>query len=148
MTFRLESPAFREGEPIPASFTCDGDDVAPPLRWSDPPAGTRAYALIVDDPDAPVGTFTHCLAYDIPSSVHELSRTVPGTTLSNDFGRLGYGGPCPPRGHGPHTYLFTLHAVDVPSIDVRGMTREALERALRPHVLGTARLMGLYERRA
>lgn len=147
MAFILKSSAFHDGEAIPRSFTCDGDSLTPPLAWSDPPPGTLSFALIMDDPDAPGGTFTHWLLYDIPANVSELGRERPGKTLRNSFGRNGYGAPCPPPGHGVHRYFFTVHAVDVAALSVRGRTREALERELRAHTLSTARLMGHYERK-
>jgi hypothetical protein len=145
MAFSISSPAFRDGDWIPTPFTCDGIDEPPSLIVSDPPKGTRSFALIVDDPDAPTGTFTHWLVYDIPADPPEL-RVTEGKTLKNSFGRRGYGGPCPPPGHGPHRYFFTVYAVDVPSLDVTGTTRRDLERALHQHTLGTARLMGRYQR--
>jgi len=148
MAFILRSSAFADGETIPRQFTCDGDNLAPPLTWSDPPEGTRSFALVMEDPDAPNGTFTHWLLYDIPATATELRERVGGKALRNGFGRAGYGGPCPPPGHGPHRYVFTLYAADVPALDVHGRTREALEHSLRAHTLGTARLMGRYERKS
>jgi Raf kinase inhibitor-like YbhB/YbcL family protein len=146
MTFTLRSSAFGDGDTIPRQFTCDGKDLAPPLAWSHAPQGTRSFALVMDDPDAPHGTFTHWLLYDIPATTAELREGVVGKALQNSFGRASYGGPCPPPGHGPHRYVFTLYAVDVPALDLRGRTREALERSLRTHTLATARLTGRYER--
>jgi Raf kinase inhibitor-like YbhB/YbcL family protein len=146
MAFKLTSSAFADGAAIPPQFTCEGKDAAPPLTIADAPAGARSFAIIMDDPDAPRGTFTHWLAYDIPAGKLELFATG-GKTLRNGFGREGYGGPCPPPGHGPHRYHFTVYAVDVPSLPVRGETREALETALGEHTLGTARLVGRYERK-
>jgi Raf kinase inhibitor-like YbhB/YbcL family protein len=148
MAFRLTSSAFQEGEMIPRQFTCDGDGLAPPLAWSEAPDGTRSFALIMDDPDAPHGTFTHWLLCDIPATTTELADQSVGKALRNDFGRPGYGGPCPPVGHGPHRYFFTLHAVDVPSLALKGRTRKVLERVLQTHTLATARLMGRYERKS
>ena len=147
MVFTLQSSAFHDGGAIPRPFTCDGDNLPPPLAWSNPPQGTRSFALIMDDPDAPNGTFTHWLVYDIPANTTELPARACGTTLRNGFGRAWYGGPCPPPGHGAHRYFFTLYAVDVPTLNVHGKTREALEGVLRAHTLSTARLMGRYERR-
>jgi Raf kinase inhibitor-like YbhB/YbcL family protein len=144
--FTLTSPAFLEGQTIPRQYSCDGDNIAPPLRWSDPPESTRGFALIMDDPDAPNGTFTHWMLYDIPVTAKDLAGQSPGKALHNDFGRAAYGGPCPPVGHGSHRYFFTLHAVDVPSLIVKTRTRTGLERALQTHTLATARLMGRYER--
>lgn len=146
MPFALASSAFRDGETIPTRYTCDGDDVPPPLTWTDPPDGTRSFALIMDDPDAPDGTFTHWLLFDIPARTTELPGESVSKTLRNDFGRSGYGGPCPPRGHGRHRYFFTLYAVGVRSLELQGESREDLSEALRPHTLATARLTGRYER--
>jgi len=145
MAFTLTSPGFADGQPIPRQFTCDGTDSPPPLHVGDPPAGTRSFALIMDDPDAPRGTFTHWLAYDMPADRTEL-KTTAGKMLPNDFGRAGYGGPCPPRGHGSHRYYFTVYALDVPLPDLPGETRADLEAAIKRHTLATARLMGRYER--
>jgi Raf kinase inhibitor-like YbhB/YbcL family protein len=146
MAFSLTSPTFDDGEAIPAKHTCDGEDVPPPLMWSDPPEGTRSFALIMDDPDAPSGTFTHWLLYDMPSRTTQLPGEGSSKSLRNDFGRSGYGGPCPPQEHGPHRYVFTLHAVDVLSLELRGDSREDLNDALKAHTLETARLVGRYER--
>ena len=145
MTFTVSSPAFADGQPVPKQFTCDGDNVPPPLTVDHAPKATKSFAVIVDDPDAPTGTFTHWLAYDVPADGNAL-RAADGKTLKNDFGKKGYGGPCPPKGHGPHRYYFTVYAVDVPALDVSGDSRDDLESALRGHTLGTARLMGRYER--
>lgn len=145
MAFTLTSPAFADGNVIPTQFTCDGNDAPPPLLVSDPPEGTRSFAIIMDDPDAPKGTFTHWLAYDVPADGTEL-KTTAGRTLRNDFGRSGYGGPCPPHGHGSHRYYFTVYAVDVPALEVAGQSREDLEAALAGHTLDKVRMMGRYER--
>jgi Raf kinase inhibitor-like YbhB/YbcL family protein len=147
MAFTLTSSAFEDGETIPREFTCDGTDAAPPLAWSGAPEGTRSYALIMEDPDAPRGIFTHWLLYDIPATTTDLREQADGTALPNSFGRAAYGGPCPPPGHGPHRYVFTLYAIDVPALDMRSRTRASFERALRAHTLGTARLTGRYERK-
>lgn len=145
MAFTVTSPAFADGTNVPKQYTCDGNDVPPPMTLSDPPTGTQSFAVIMDDPDAPSGTFTHWLAYDIPANNTELQATA-GKTLRNSFGRKGYGGPCPPPGHGPHRYYFTVYAVDVPSLALRGDSREDLEAALKAHTLAKAQLMGRYER--
>jgi len=145
MAFTLTSSAFSNGNSIPTQFTCDGNDTPPPLHVSDPPEGTQSFALIMNDPDAPNGTFTHWLAYNIPVSKNELHATA-GKTLKNSFGRDGYGGPCPPPGHGSHRYYFTIYAVDVPSLELSGRNREALEAALKTHTLAKTQLMGQYER--
>lgn len=147
MAFRLTSPAFEADGPIPAACTCEGRDEPPVLAWSGAPEGTKSFALVMDDPDAPGGTFTHWLLYDVPGEATGLGTATVGRSLRNDFGRTGYGGPCPPRGHGRHRYYFTLHAVDVPSLGLSGGTRADLEATLARHSLGTARLMGHFERR-
>jgi Raf kinase inhibitor-like YbhB/YbcL family protein len=145
MAFTLTSPAFVDGNVIPAQFTCDGNDAPPPLLVSDPPAGTRSFAIIMDDPDAPNGTFTHWLAYDVPADQNELKSTA-GKTLTNGFGKSGYGGPCPPHGHGSHRYHITVYALDVPSLDLSGASRDDLEAAVEGHTLAKARMMGRYAR--
>ena len=145
MPFTLTTLAFRDGDLVPPQFTCDGDDVAPELSVSDVPDGTRSFALIMDDPDAPKGTFTHWLLYDIPTDGNDLA-VAQGKTLRNGFGRSGYGGPCPPPGDAAHRYVLTVYAVDVPSLGLRGDSRQDLEEALNTHTLGTARLMGRYQR--
>jgi Raf kinase inhibitor-like YbhB/YbcL family protein len=145
--FALTSNAFGHGEEIPHRHTCEGEDVSPALSWSDPPPGTRAFALVVDDPDAPVGTFTHWLAANIDPETNGLaegeSAPVEGR---NDFGRAAWSGPCPPPGHGTHRYFFRLHALDAPlALSVRSGRRE-FDQAVAGHVLATAELMGTYER--
>ena len=145
MAFMVTSSAFAEGQTVPKQFTCDGDDALPPITVNDPPEGTKSYAVVADDPDAPRGTFTHWLAYDIPAEGNTL-RAAAGKTLTNDFGRKGYGGPCPPAGHGKHRYYFTVYAVDASALEVQGGGRADLEAALKDHTLAKARLMGLYER--
>jgi Raf kinase inhibitor-like YbhB/YbcL family protein len=145
MAFTVTSPAFADGQPVPREFTCDGNDASPAMTVSDPPQGTKSFAVIVDDSDAPKGTFTHWLAYDVPTDGSSLRGTA-GKTLKNDFGRKGYGGPCPPPGHGAHRYYFTVYAVDVPALDVPGGSRDDLEAALKDHTLAKARFMGRYER--
>jgi Raf kinase inhibitor-like YbhB/YbcL family protein len=145
--FALTSEAFTHGGEIPGRYTCEGDDVSPALAWSDPPPGTRTLALIVDDPDAPRGTFTHWLAWNIDPSAGGLaegeSAPAEGT---NDFGASGWSGPCPPPGHGAHRYFFRLHAVDI-ALDVGFRAGRAdVEQALEGHVLAGAELMGTFER--
>jgi Raf kinase inhibitor-like YbhB/YbcL family protein len=145
--FTLSSSAFKHGAAVPRRHTCDGEDVSPALAWSGVPEGTRSLALVVDDPDAPGRTFLHWLAWGLEPEAGSLGEgeaaPVEGT---NDFGSTGYRGPCPPPGHGPHRYFFRLHALGAP-VDVRGGAgRDELERAIRDHQLGTAELMGTYER--
>src|SRR5579859_2603609 len=120
MALRLESPSFRNGELIPPRFTCDGENVSPALRWAEAPAGTQCLALVCDDPDAPGKTFTHWVLFNIPLNPPELREGIPTEkTLPNgarqgttDFGKTGYGGPCPPGGL--HRYFFKLYALDKP----------------------------------
>jgi Raf kinase inhibitor-like YbhB/YbcL family protein len=145
MAFAIKSAAFAQGAPVPKQFTCDGNDAPPPIKVSDPPEGTRSFVVIMEDPDAPKGTFTHWLAYDIPATKTDL-QVDAGKTLRNSFGREGYGGPCPPPGHGPHRYLFKVYAVDEPSLALAGETKQDLQRALETHTLASAELMGHYER--
>lgn len=129
MPLKLLIPAFAEGGTIPKLHTGEGADVSPAIEWSGAPAGTQSFALIVDDPDAPVGTWTHWLLWDVPASEHSLPQgSKPGTAGVegvNDFGRSGYGGPMPPKGHGPHRYFFKLFALDVVSLGLRSKSRRA-----------------------
>ncbi len=145
--FDLSSEAFEHGGEIPRRHTCEGDDISPALTWSDPPAGTQSLALVVDDPDAPVGTFTHWLAWNIDPLAGGLAegQSAPAEGR-NDFGIVGWSGPCPPPGHGAHRYFFRLHALDA-ELDVgSGAERRELESALSGHVLTTGELMGTYGR--
>ncbi|PYR90546.1 MAG: YbhB/YbcL family Raf kinase inhibitor-like protein [Acidobacteria bacterium] len=147
MEFKLSSAAFADGADIPARHTCDGEDLSPRLTWKGTPPGTRSLALVMDDPDAPRGTFTHWVVYDLPSDLTELGEgSTQGIQGRNSFGRSGYGGPCPPSGDRPHRYRFTLHALDVPTIALEHGTREQLEAKIDTHVLGTALLVGRYQR--
>ena len=154
MTFSLSSPAFVDGAQIPSRHTCEGEDLSPPLRWQGAPDGTESFALLCDDPDAPGGTWHHWAAYDLPSAQESLDEGFPADTLVgtvrqavNDFGRSGYGGPCPPPGHGTHHYHFRLLALSVAQLDLgpKAGCRD-VEAAARPHVLGEARLLGTYAR--
>src|ERR1700736_854590 len=122
MKIELTSTAFREGEPIPKLYTGDGKDLSPPLKWTDPPAGTKSFALVCDDPDAPRGTWVHWVLFDLPATATGLPAGVPtseelpsgGVQGRNDYGDIGWGGPQPPRGHGVHHYGFRLYALDAP----------------------------------
>jgi Raf kinase inhibitor-like YbhB/YbcL family protein len=146
--FTLTSTAFEHGGAVPQRHACEGEDVSPPLSWSEPPDGTRSLALIVDDPDAPVGTFTHWVAWGIDGATGGLGEgESPPSVGRNDFGSLGWRGPCPPKGHGRHRYFFRLHALDddVSGLE-RGSGKEDFERAIAGHVLGVAELVGTYER--
>jgi Raf kinase inhibitor-like YbhB/YbcL family protein len=153
MAFTLSSSAFTHGAPIPKRHTCDGADTSPALSWSGAPAGAKSFALIADDPDAPVGTWVHWVLYDLPGDVAELPEGVPtsealannGRQGLNDFGKTGYGGPCPPPGK-PHRYFFKLYALDAPTgLKPRAKKADVL-RAIEGHVLQQAELMGTYKR--
>jgi len=152
MAFKLTIPAFAEGGLVPKLHTCDGADVSPSLEWSGEPPETRSLALIVDDPDAPVGTWNHWLLYDLAPSTRSLAQGYKpgklGQSGTNDFGRAGYGGPCPPKGHGPHRYFFKLFALDVQSLGLRAGARRAdIDKAIQGHILAETQYMGRYERR-
>jgi Raf kinase inhibitor-like YbhB/YbcL family protein len=146
--FELTSDAFGDAQPIPARHSCEGEDVSPALSWTEAPDGTQSLALILDDPDAPGGSFTHWLAWNIdPAKGGLAGGETPPVEGRNDFGRTGYGGPCPPRGHGPHRYSFRLHALDGElDLPAEG-TRANVEAALEGRVLQVAELVGTYERR-
>jgi Raf kinase inhibitor-like YbhB/YbcL family protein len=143
----LESSAFEHGQAIPKRHTCEGEDLSPPLRWTNVPEQTRALALLVDDPDAPGGIFTHWVAWGLDPGRGGLEEGERSPREGrNDFGATGYRGPCPPPGHGRHRYVFRLHALDA-DLDLRqGAGKVDLERALEGHVLATAELVGSYER--
>ena len=153
MVLAISSSVFQEGDRIPTKYTCDGQDVSPPLAWSDLPSGTQSLALIVDDPDAPGGTFTHWVLFNIPSDSRELSEAVPTQAQlpsgarqgRNDFRRIGYGGPCPPPGR-PHRYQFTLYALDKPLDLEAGVAKDRLLKAMQGHIVGEGQLTGIYQR--
>ncbi len=153
MSLKLTSTAFQPGATIPKKCTCDGPDVSPALAWTDAPAGTQSFALIMDDPDAPVGTWVHWALYDLPASTHELAEGVPkqeelpnGTRQGrNDFRRIGYGGPCPPAGPA-HRYFFKLYALDSKTNLKQGASKADLEKVMKGHILAQAELMGRYQR--
>ncbi|MGD2103984.1 MAG: YbhB/YbcL family Raf kinase inhibitor-like protein [Anaerolineae bacterium] len=152
-SFQLTSPAFAQGETIPQRYTCDGQDISPPLSWTAPPEGTQSLALIMDDPDAPVGTWVHWVLFNVPVDKRSLSEAVPAKDQlpdgslhgKNSWRRLEYGGPCPPSG-GAHRYVFTLYALDT-SLDVpAGADKRAVLKALEGHVLAETQLTGEYAR--
>jgi Raf kinase inhibitor-like YbhB/YbcL family protein len=153
MTIKLTSPAFTEGEAIPAKFTCDGSNVSPALEWTDAPAGTKSLALICDDPDAPIGTWVHWVLYGLSPARNRLPEGVPADeTLEdgasqgkNDFKKIGYGGPCPPGGK-PHRYFFKLYALDVEPDLKPGASKKDVEKAMKGHILAQGQLMGRYRR--
>lgn len=152
MFLELRSEAFDDGSEIPAEYTCDGENVSPALAWSGAPDATESFVLIMDDPDAPGGTFVHWIAYDLPASTTELSRDVPPETVlppggvhgENSWGRLGYGGPCPPDG--THRYVFKLYALDTSLRLAPGAGKRAVLDAMEGHVVADARLVGEYTR--
>lgn len=152
--FQLESAAFADGERIPDRYTCNGQNISPAMRWFGVPAGTRSFVLLMDDPDAPGGTWTHWGVYDIPAEYHELEENIPAQEETGrlkqavtDFGLAGYGGPCPPSGHGVHRYQFRLLALDVETLGLpAGAQFGEVEEAARSHTLSEARLMGTYSR--
>ncbi|MFI5090955.1 MAG: YbhB/YbcL family Raf kinase inhibitor-like protein [Terriglobales bacterium] len=153
MSFTLSSTAFSPGGEIPSKYTCSGADVSPVLNWNDPPAGTQSFALIADDPDAPVGTWVHWVAYDLPASARQLPEAVAKTEAiagggvqgQNDFRKTGYGGPCPPPGK-PHRYYFKLHALDRKLNLKPGATKKVVEPAMEGHILTQAEVMGRFQR--
>lgn len=148
----LTSSAFNEGQMIPSQYTCDGSNISPPLSWSSTPDGTKTWALVCDDPDAPAKTWVHWVIYNIDASITQLREHLPTTdTLQNgayqglnDFGHYGYGGPCPPSG--THHYRFTLYAVDA-KLDLKpGASKTQLLKALDGHIITETKLIGLYKR--
>lgn len=153
MSIQITSPAFKEGNPIPRKYTCDAEDLSPPLNWSGVPAHAKSLALIADDPDAPVGTWVHWVIFNLPPSLNGLPEgiaktpTVEGIGLqgNNDFRKPGYGGPCPPRGK-PHRYFFKLYALDTSLALGAGASKADLEKAMRGHILAQGQLMGTYSR--
>jgi Raf kinase inhibitor-like YbhB/YbcL family protein len=153
MSIKLTSTAFREGQAIPIDYTGDGSDRSPPLSWSAPPQGTASLAIICEDPDAPRGTWTHWVLFNLPADLRELAEgQSPGGDVmngarqgKNDFGKLGYGGPAPPRGK-PHRYFFKLYALDTPLKLSAGASRAELLSAMKGHVLADAECMGTYQR--
>jgi hypothetical protein len=144
----VTSTAFEAGAPIPSKHTCEGDDVSPALQWSDPPEGTKSFALLCDDPDAPVGNWSHWVLWNVDRTARGLEEaSTAGVSGQSDFRRPGYGGPCPPKGHGPHRYFFEVYALDS-TLDLReSAKKKQLEKAMEGHVLARGELMGRYERR-
>ena len=154
MPMQLTSSAFTSGGPIPVRYTCDGQDLSPPLFWSGAPPATRSFVLLCDDPDAPAGVWHHWGLFDVPANVNKIEEGTPSREMVggirqalNDFGRFGYGGPCPPRSHGLHHYHFRLLALDVDTLGVGRRVRcRELERAARTHVTATAEIVGTFSR--
>lgn len=152
MAITIKSTAFADGGMIPKKYTCDGSDISPPLSWDSVPGGTKSLALISDDPDAPAGTWVHWVIFNLPADIKELTENIPPQqTLSNgakqgknDFGKIGYGGPCPPGG--THRYYFKLYALDKEINLGAGATKADLLKAIAGHILGEGQLMGKYKR--
>lgn len=152
MAIQLTSEAFSDGTMIPKRFTCDGEDLSPPLSWSGLPTETRSLALICDDPDAPVGTWDHWVLFNIPATATALPENVPAKASlddgsvhgNNSWGRPGYGGPCPPGG--THRYFFKLYALDTELNLKTGATKSQLVKAMEGHILAQGQLMGKYRR--
>ena len=153
MTIKLTSSAFAEGELIPAKFTCSGENVSPPLAWTNVPPEAKSLALVVDDPDAPRGTWVHWVAYNLPPTTKELTEGIPaqesiasgGQQGKNDFGKLGYGGPCPPPG-ATHRYYFKLYALNTELTLPAGATKQDLLKAMYGHIIDQGQLLGRFKR--
>ncbi|MFP4082967.1 MAG: YbhB/YbcL family Raf kinase inhibitor-like protein [Candidatus Aminicenantes bacterium] len=143
-SMKLTSPEFQHNEKIPQKFTCDGEDVNPALNIADIPEGAKSLVLIVDDPDAPMGTWVHWVVYDIPTTSQINQDSIPGIQGMNDFGKKNYGGPCPPSG--THRYFFKLYALDQQLNQEEGLKKEDVEKAMEGHILAQAELIGLYKR--
>jgi hypothetical protein len=151
--FELTTASFIPGGNIPRQFTCEGEDISPALAWTEPPSGTQSFALIMDDPDAPMGTFVHWVLYNLPATARRIPDRVPrkddlaggGMQGRNDFPVTGYGGPCPPPGK-PHRYFFKLYALDSKLNLQAGVRKRDVEQAMKGHVLAESQLMGRYAR--
>jgi hypothetical protein len=153
--FTMASSDIKDGQPIAPLYTCDGANQSPELSWPEPPPGTRSLALIVDDPDAPSGTFYHWGVFNIPHNQREIPRGAGngGSNTNfvqavNSFGNSGYGGPCPPQGHGPHRYRFKLYALDVDKLALPPDAKiPEVEQQAQQHKIAVAQIIGTYERR-
>ena len=145
-TMKLTSPAFENNKTIPAKFTCEGKDISPALTIEGIPAGTKSLALIVDDPDAPVGTWVHWVVFDIPVMASIEEDSIPGKQGMNNFRRKDYGGPCPPSG--THRYFFKIYALDSELGLSEGIDKKGLEEAMQGHILDKAQLIGLYKKQS
>ena len=141
---KITSPDFKNNELIPRKFTCDGEDFSPCLIIEGIPQQAKSLALVVDDPDAPMGTWVHWVVYDMPPSGRIEQKGIPGKQGTNDFGRRNYGGPCPPSG--THRYFFKIYALDAMLNLKEGLSQSELERSMQGHVLEKAELVGLYKR--
>ena len=148
MALHVSSSAFSEGQSIPEKYTCDGQNVSPPLKWTGAPQSARSVAIIAEDPDAPSGTFTHWVLYDLPAKATELSEGSSGGGKEgvNGFKKTGYRGPCPPA-NGAHRYFFDVYALDVDSLGSGGLSKQEVTAAMKGHILAEGQLMGTYKRR-
>ena len=156
MTFALTSSAFGNNERIPVQYTGEGKDLSPPLEWGEPPPGTKTFALVCDDPDAPAGTWDHWVIWNIPGNLRKLPENVARRELLAELGgaaqglnswpKLGYNGPMPPKGHGPHHYHFVLYAIDKTLDLPAGANKRTLMAEIRGHILGQGKLTGIYSR--
>lgn len=152
MEIKITSSAFAEDGLIPSKYTCDGSGISPPLQWELVPEGTKGIALISDDPDAPVGTWVHWVIFGLPAETRELEEDIPPDEIlpngakqgTNDFGRIGYGGPCPPSG--THRYFFKIYALNTELDLAAGATKSDLLNAMEGHILGQGQLIGKYKR--
>lgn len=146
VNMKLTSPAFANNDIIPSEFTCDGADASPPLIISDVPSNAKSLALVMDDPDAPVGTWDHWVVFNIAPTTKEIpkGKEPKGADGRNSWGRTGYGGPCPPSG--THRYFFKLYALDTILNLPEGATKKDLEKAMQGHIIAQAQLMGMYKR--
>jgi Raf kinase inhibitor-like YbhB/YbcL family protein len=147
MALDVTSSAFSEGQSIPEKYTCDGQNVSPPIKWSGASEKTKSIAIICEDPDAPSGTFSHWVLYDLPGSTKELAEGSSGGGKEgvNGFGKKGYGGPCPPPGPA-HRYFFRIYALDTESLSNAGSSKENITAAMQGHILAQRQLMGRYKR--
>jgi Raf kinase inhibitor-like YbhB/YbcL family protein len=157
MSLTLQTTAFANGQAIPVRFTGDGADVSPELTWTEPPAGTKELALIIDDPDAPTPEpWVHWVIYKLPADVRSLAEGIPARPAldrpsgagqgQNSWGTVGFRGPAPPKGHGTHHYHFRLYALDAPLHDAAGLDKNALLKQMKGHILAQAELVGTYQR--
>jgi len=148
----VKSDSFSDGGMIPAKYTCDGANISPQLSWDNAPKGTKSFVLICEDPDAPMGTFTHWVLYDIPADVHELPENLPKDKILpngakqgiTDFKKVGYGGPCPPDG--THRYYFKLYALDTLLNLEPALKKEDILKAMNGHILAQGQILGKYAR--
>ncbi len=152
MYIKITSPVFEEGGMIPKKYTCDGENISPPVNWENVPPDTKSIALISDDPDAPVGTWVHLVIYNIPPDINKLPENMPTDKVlsdgasqgMNDWGKVGYDGPCPPSG--THRYFFKIYALDTVLELKPGSTKELLLRAMHGHIISEGKLTGKYKR--